>query len=365
MGLGTPNFFSAAWEAEQNYGFGNGQQSTLAGFASYPAQFQQGQAENNQLDYFAGSQDQLASTTFNPKYQLNNTSLNEDLDQILAPTAAIAPQAFALPVATRAPMDGLAAFNDTIDLGAQASNWTNLSKLDSTKGPEQDASNEMNRGTQVRYGQITPANSTPEESKATPAKERRPSTKDNPLGLDEFDDVPKVKKPRKSKKKPLTRDQEEAKRKKFLERNRIAADKCRQNRKKWIDDLQNRAHFLNADNAAKKATVEQLEQELVQLRSLLFIHSRACNQEDIGRWVEQEATRVELEAQTRKFSIDRRSTLSQIGDEPPSPLSRGAGSISDAASRRFSAVTVDEGITSPLLSGAPSAFSSRRSSVAR
>jgi hypothetical protein len=240
-----------------------------------------------------------------------------------------------------------------------------LSKLDSTKGSQQDASSELKRGTEVCYGQITPANSTPEESKATPAKERRLSTKDNQLSLDECNDAPKVKKPRKSKRKPLTKDQEEAKRKKFLERNRIAADKCRQNRKKWIDDLQNRAHFLNADNAAKKATVEQLEQEVVQLRSLLFIHSRACNQDDIVRWVEQEARRVELGAQTRKFSDDRRSTLSQIGDEPLSPLSRGAGSISDAASRRFSAVTVDEAITSPLLSGAPSAFSSRRSSIAQ
>jgi hypothetical protein len=357
MGLGTPNFFSAAWESEQNYGFGNGQQSTLAGFAIYPPQFHQGQAENNQLDYFTLSQDQFASTTFNPQYRLNNTSLNADLDKIFAPTAALEPQAFALPVPARSRIDGLAAFNDTIDMGAQASKWTSLSKLDSTKGSQQDTSSELRRGTEVRHGQITPANSTPEESKATPAKERRPSTKGNRPSLDEFNDGLKVKKPRKSKRKPLTKEQEEAKRKKFLERNRIAADKCRQNRKKWIDDLQNRVHLLNADNAAKKATVEHLEQEVVHLRLLLFIHSRACNQEDIVRWVEQEARRVELEAQARKLSDDRRSTLSQMGDEPLSPLSRGAGSISDAASRRFSAVTVDDAITSP--------FSSGRSSIAQ
>jgi len=224
----------------------------------------------------------------------------------------------------------------------------------------------------MRFGQITPIDSPPEDSLPAVRKTGRQSTSKS-KGDDEStaNDAPKVKKPRKSKKKPMSKEQEEAKRKKFLERNRVAADKCRQNRKKWIDDLQTKAHYFGADNTTKKAQLEELEHEIVQLRSLIFIHSRSCNENDIVDWIEQEANKVQLldGAELKKSAHYSLSKFSRNTGEMSSPGSRptsshGYGSAGEAVSRRYSAVTADDDFMSAI-SAVPSEQSYRRPSTSQ
>ncbi|KAK2754023.1 hypothetical protein FQN54_007192 [Arachnomyces sp. PD_36] len=69
---------------------------------------------------------------------------------------------------------------------------------------------------------------------------------------------------------------EEEKRKNFLERNRIAALKCRQRKKQWQANLQNKVEIYSSENDALQATIAQLREEVVNLKTLLMAHKN-CN----------------------------------------------------------------------------------------
>ncbi|KAI8882810.1 hypothetical protein K501DRAFT_220451 [Backusella circina FSU 941] len=65
---------------------------------------------------------------------------------------------------------------------------------------------------------------------------------------------------------------DEEKRKNFLERNRIAALKCRQRKKQWLQNLQTRVEYLAADNEQYHMETNALREELVNLKMLLLAH---------------------------------------------------------------------------------------------
>ncbi|PNS19071.1 Transcription factor atf1 [Sphaceloma murrayae] len=65
---------------------------------------------------------------------------------------------------------------------------------------------------------------------------------------------------------------DEEKRKNFLERNRIAALKCRQRKKQWLANLQQKVEIYSTENDALAATVTQLREEIVGLKTLLLAH---------------------------------------------------------------------------------------------
>ncbi|KAF2862929.1 hypothetical protein K470DRAFT_255448 [Piedraia hortae CBS 480.64] len=69
--------------------------------------------------------------------------------------------------------------------------------------------------------------------------------------------------------KKLTEDE---KRKSFLERNRLAALKCRQRKKQWLADLQNKVEVFGQENESLNNTVLQLKEELQALKALLVQH---------------------------------------------------------------------------------------------
>jgi len=376
MGLGTPNFFSSAWNPEQNdFSF---TEAFTGNHSGYTPQLLQGQAENNQLDYFSGQgDDQFGSQSIYQSRQPSGLSQsNDDLDHILEnPSSAFLDKnvdaANSLPAfnpsSQAVQMQGLASYHNPLysSLGVPSLNYWN-SDIKPTASPAKimtQMGNDTSRRTSLRYGQITPVDSPPDDSLPPAQKAARQSTKNKGDDLAQSNETPKVKKPRKSKKKAMTKEQEESKRKKFLERNRVAADKCRQNRKKWIDDLQTKAHYFGADNTSKKAQLEELEQEIVQMRSLLFIHSRSCNEKDIVDWVEQEANKVQLLGE-KDVLEDKLSIFSQNLGEVSSPTSRpssshGYGSVSEATSRRYSDATAGDDFTSTV-----SLRSSRRTSTA-
>ena len=65
---------------------------------------------------------------------------------------------------------------------------------------------------------------------------------------------------------------DEEKRKNFLERNRIAALKCRQRKKQWLANLQQKVEIFSSENDALASTVTQLREEIVGLKTLLLAH---------------------------------------------------------------------------------------------
>jgi len=65
---------------------------------------------------------------------------------------------------------------------------------------------------------------------------------------------------------------DEEKRKNFLERNRVAALKCRQRKKQWLANLQAKVEMYGTENDALNATVQALREEIVSLKTLLLAH---------------------------------------------------------------------------------------------
>ncbi|KAI1314528.1 hypothetical protein EDD11_002044 [Mortierella claussenii] len=65
---------------------------------------------------------------------------------------------------------------------------------------------------------------------------------------------------------------EEEKRKNFLERNRQAALKCRQRKKQWLANLQQKVEYLTNDNEHLQNQTVALRDEIIHLKALLLAH---------------------------------------------------------------------------------------------
>ncbi|KAM0254941.1 hypothetical protein ACHAQJ_006249 [Trichoderma viride] len=65
---------------------------------------------------------------------------------------------------------------------------------------------------------------------------------------------------------------DEEKRKNFLERNRVAALKCRQRKKQWLANLQTKVEMFSSENDALTQQITQLREEVVNLKTLLLAH---------------------------------------------------------------------------------------------
>ncbi|GAA5801106.1 hypothetical protein HPULCUR_006548 [Helicostylum pulchrum] len=71
--------------------------------------------------------------------------------------------------------------------------------------------------------------------------------------------------------------EDEEKRKKFLERNRLAALKCRQRKKQWLTNLQARVEYLANDNDQLQMETDALRKEILDLKTILVTH-KECPQ---------------------------------------------------------------------------------------
>lgn len=65
---------------------------------------------------------------------------------------------------------------------------------------------------------------------------------------------------------------DEEKRKNFLERNRVAALKCRQRKKQWLQNLQSKVEIYSSENDALSAQVTALRDEVLNLKTILIAH---------------------------------------------------------------------------------------------
>ncbi|KAK9767993.1 Transcription factor [Basidiobolus ranarum] len=62
------------------------------------------------------------------------------------------------------------------------------------------------------------------------------------------------------------------KRKLFLERNRKAALKCRQRKKQWLSNLQEKVDYLSQENDSLQDQATSLREEIINLKTLLLAH---------------------------------------------------------------------------------------------
>ncbi|KAI5282229.1 hypothetical protein KEM54_002885, partial [Ascosphaera aggregata] len=69
---------------------------------------------------------------------------------------------------------------------------------------------------------------------------------------------------------------EEERRRNFLERNRVAALKCRQRKKQWLQGIQEKNEFYQQENETLHMTVRNLRQEVTTLKVMLLGHAD-CN----------------------------------------------------------------------------------------
>jgi bZIP transcription factor len=79
------------------------------------------------------------------------------------------------------------------------------------------------------------------------------------------------------------------KRNQFLERNRVAASKCRQKKKEWTSNLEKRARELQASKTSLALLVSSLREELLYLKGEALRHTTCdCNsvREYLGRHAE-------------------------------------------------------------------------------
>ncbi|KAF4633053.1 hypothetical protein G7Y89_g5077 [Cudoniella acicularis] len=65
---------------------------------------------------------------------------------------------------------------------------------------------------------------------------------------------------------------DEEKRKNFLERNRVAALKCRQRKKQWLANLQQKVELFSSENDQLSQQISQLREEIVNLKTILMAH---------------------------------------------------------------------------------------------
>ncbi|KAK0508022.1 hypothetical protein JMJ35_009911 [Cladonia borealis] len=79
---------------------------------------------------------------------------------------------------------------------------------------------------------------------------------------------------------------EDVKRSKFLERNRVAASKCRQKKKEWTQNLENKARELQKNNSSLRLMVDSLRQEVIFLKGEMLKHN-SCSCDQIQKFLKQ------------------------------------------------------------------------------
>lgn len=105
-----------------------------------------------------------------------------------------------------------------------------------------------------------------------PTKKQRLSN-GSALGMDDFDvEQESEEEPERTHHPDGRKLTDEEKRKNFLERNRVAALKCRQRKKQWLANLQQKVELFSTENDALASTVTSLREEVVGLKTLLLAH---------------------------------------------------------------------------------------------
>jgi cyclic AMP-dependent transcription factor ATF-2 len=112
---------------------------------------------------------------------------------------------------------------------------------------------------------------------------------------------PKRRRTRKTIKRESATTEDEEKRNQFLERNRIAASKCRQRKKEYVAELEGTKNELEDQNSHLQFEHSSLLEEVSSLKNHLMAHA-SCHDPNIDKWITMEARRFVENAADRKRS---------------------------------------------------------------
>ncbi|PFH59882.1 hypothetical protein XA68_11740 [Ophiocordyceps unilateralis] len=122
-----------------------------------------------------------------------------------------------------------------------------------------------------------------------PPSSRRPSPPPDKDDGDENDDDDSARR-RKRRRTSSTTAKDEARRARCLERNRVAASKCREKKKQWVHELEASKLELEKHHANLQREYGGLLDESTRIKTSLMAHA-ACHDHNIDSWIEAEATR--------------------------------------------------------------------------
>ncbi|KAI1825560.1 hypothetical protein F4861DRAFT_537811 [Xylaria intraflava] len=173
-------------------------------------------------------------------------------------------------------------------------------------------------------------------------------------GMDDFDDDPlpfmgsaggRLGKQR------VTREMEseggEGKRKHFLQRNRVAAMKCRKKKKEWVNDLEETKTGLESHNAHLHMELDGLVDEASRIRAQLMVHAN-CNDSNIDKWIENEAKRFVIGTGERYDQILAHLSPTQGVNDQQDPMSSTVAAAAAAAAAGSEYTTGAPSLISPL-----------------
>jgi cyclic AMP-dependent transcription factor ATF-2 len=136
---------------------------------------------------------------------------------------------------------------------------------------------------------------------------------------------------KKPKGKATTASAEDEKRSRFLERNRVAASKCREKKKLYVSDLEETKRDLETQNAQLQLEYEGLLGEVSGLKNHLLAHAK-CNDPNIEAWLSYEARKFVQNTSNVFGYSDRDLVESGIDghprDQSPVPSKKSLGIIS-------------------------------------
>jgi chemotaxis protein histidine kinase CheA len=146
----------------------------------------------------------------------------------------------------------------------------------------------------------------------TAASAQAPTVKQEPQQQQQQQQPPPKRKS--SRRGAAARKEDVAQRTKNLERNRIAASKCRQKKKEWVVELEETKSSMELRHNNLRMEYFQLLDEVTRIKNHLMAHA-TCNDPNINFWIEKEALKyVERcmdPAQERRPSIAANGELHQ------------------------------------------------------
>ena len=131
---------------------------------------------------------------------------------------------------------------------------------------------------------------------------------------------------------------EDVRRSKFLERNRVAASKCRQKKKEWTSNLETRARDLQKNNSSLRMMLGSLKDEVLWLKGEMLKHT-SCGCEQIQLLLKQRAD---------DFAEQHEAVIKK----EQSPIRSAPHSRNNSLSIASDLGTNDEA-TSPIVQGSP------------
>ncbi|KAI9757626.1 MAG: hypothetical protein M1815_000560 [Lichina confinis] len=133
--------------------------------------------------------------------------------------------------------------------------------------------------------------------------------------------------------------EDERKRNRFLERNRVAASKCRQKKKEWTSKLEGRARSLQLERDQLSIVVGSLKDEVLFLKGEMLKHSN-CDCERIRHYLNREADNLAPvpDAAWRRRRQQQQQLRQRRSPAPPSqsPAATNVSTLSAAPSRHQS-----------------------------